>query len=71
MVGLPSARVEDSIEQAVAQCGPVFMLDGRIAMPDGRIILRDGCVVTLGGSLRVAADDTVAASNAGTSTCER
>ena len=55
----------------MARCGPVFMLDGRIAMPDGRIFLRDGCVVTLGGSLGVAADDTVAASNAGTSTCER
>ena len=37
------ARVEDSIEQAVARCGPVFMFDSRIAMPDGR----DGCVVTL------------------------
>ena len=40
-------------------------------MPDGRLILRDGCVVTFGGSFRVAADDTVAASNAGTSTHER
>ena len=47
------------------------MLVGRIEMPDGRIILRDGCVVTFGGNLRVAADETVAASNAGTSTRER
>ena len=47
------------------------MLYGRIAMPDGRIILRDDCVVTLEGSLRVSADETVAASNAGTSARER
>ena len=33
--------------------------------------MRDGCVVTLGGSLRMAADETVADSNAGTSTRER